>query len=72
MIGWIVAGAATVIPALVGVLWAALKAGAQADARASEAEAYRKTRERIDHAGMDVDGAAGADVDERLRDHAGQ
>ena len=72
MTGWIVAGAATAITTLVGVLWAALKAGARADARASSAIAYRKTRERIDHAGTDVDGASGADVADRLRKHADQ
>lgn len=72
MTGWLIAGAGTVIAALAGMLWAALKLGARADARANEAEAYRKTRERIDHAGKDIDGASDADVAERLRRHADQ
>ncbi|GEK70053.1 hypothetical protein PDE01_35730 [Paracoccus denitrificans] len=42
----------------------------RADAQAREDAAYRETRERIDHAGNDVDSASDADVDRRLRDHA--
>jgi hypothetical protein len=66
--GWL----AAIGLALVSVLGAWLKGRSRgrADAQAREDAAYRETRERIDHAGNDVDSASDADVDRRLRDHA--
>lgn len=69
MTGWLIGALA----ALAGVIGAWLKGRSQgrADARAKQDADYRKSRERIDHAGKDVDSLSDADIRERLRKHAG-
>ena len=69
MTGWLIGALA----ALAGVIAALLKGRSQgrADARAKQDADYRKSRERIDHAGKDVDSLSDADIRERLRKHAG-
>ena len=49
--------------------WLRGRSQGRADAQAREDRAYRNTRDRIDHAGNDVDGASDDDVARRLRDH---
>ena len=68
MTAWLIGA----LVALAGVIGAWLKGRSQgrADAQAREDRAYRNTRDRIDHAGNDVDGASDDDVARRLRDHA--
>lgn len=68
MTGWLIGALA----ALAGVIGAWLKGRSQgrADAKARQDADYRDTRERVDHAGNDVDGASDDDVARRLRDHA--
>lgn len=57
--------------ALVAILGAWLKGRSRgrADAQAREDAAYRETRERIDHAGNDVDSLDRDSLDDRLRKH---
>lgn len=68
MTAWLIGALA----ALVGVIGAWLRGRSQgrADARAKQDAEYRETRERIDHAGTDIDGLSDGAVADRLRDHA--
>lgn len=70
MTAWLIA-ALTAIGAAVAA-WLKGRARGRADAQAKQDADYRETRERIDAAGNDVDGASDDDVARRLRDHAGK
>lgn len=50
--------------------WLKGRSRGRAAAKARQDADYRKTREAMDHAGKDVDGASDDDVARRLRDHA--
>ena len=70
MTGWLIGALA----ALAGVIGAWLKGRSQgrADARAKSDADYRKSRERIDHAGNDAHSIDDGELDRRLHDHAGK
>ena len=64
-----VAGAAV---AAIIAAWLKGRSQGRADAKARQDADYRKTRERIDHAGNDAHSIDDGELDRRLHDHAGK
>ena len=68
MTGWLIAALGAV--AAVIAAWLRGRGQGRADAKSRQNADYRETRERIDHAGTNIDGLSDDAVADRLRDHA--